>query len=139
MMGVPLRDSHISRGEERRVSVRENCSNLDDALTLFNKMVQTRPLPFIGNFNKLLRDIVRMKHYATVVSLIKQLECLGLAHNMYSLSFLINCFCRLNRVKLGFSIYGKLLKHRFLTNVTIFNSLINGLILEGKLSHAVRF
>uniref|UniRef100_A0A2P2MV87 Uncharacterized protein n=1 Tax=Rhizophora mucronata TaxID=61149 RepID=A0A2P2MV87_RHIMU len=51
-----------------------------------------------------------MKHYMTVVFLFKQLECLEVAHNVYALSILINCLCRLNKVKLGFSNFGKLLK-----------------------------
>ncbi|MBA0692837.1 hypothetical protein Goari_010368, partial [Gossypium aridum] len=43
--------------------------NVDDALFLFNKMIVKYPKPSIVEFNKLLGAIVRVKHYAVVVSM----------------------------------------------------------------------
>ncbi|XVE84499.1 hypothetical protein DITRI_Ditri17bG0018400 [Diplodiscus trichospermus] len=84
--------------------------NVDDAHTLFNQMFQKYPRPSIVDFTKILSAIVRMKHYAIVVSLCNQMELLRVPHNVYSLSILINCFCLLDRVDFGFSILGKMLK-----------------------------
>ncbi|GMJ12977.1 hypothetical protein HRI_004966900 [Hibiscus trionum] len=38
--------------------------NVDDALAVFNKMIEKHPKPSIVEFTKLLAAIVRMKHYA---------------------------------------------------------------------------
>ncbi|THG22715.1 hypothetical protein TEA_018483 [Camellia sinensis var. sinensis] len=40
---------------------------------------------------------------------------------------MINCFCNLNRVDLGFSILGKILKLGYESDTTTFNTLIKGL------------
>ncbi|KAK8562654.1 hypothetical protein V6N12_010727 [Hibiscus sabdariffa] len=55
----------------------DSFDNVDDALAFFNKMIQKYPKPSIVEFNKLLAPIVRMKHYAVVVSKYTQLELFG--------------------------------------------------------------
>ncbi|MBA0624969.1 hypothetical protein Godav_010230, partial [Gossypium davidsonii] len=47
----------------------DRSDNVDDALILFNKMIEKYPKPSIVEFTKLLAPIVRMKHYAIVVSM----------------------------------------------------------------------
>ncbi|KAK9292417.1 hypothetical protein L1049_020387 [Liquidambar formosana] len=49
-------------------------NNLEDALVLLDRMVQMRPRPLIVKFNQLLGPIARLKHYSTVISLIKRME-----------------------------------------------------------------
>uniref|UniRef100_A0A5B7BYT5 Uncharacterized protein n=1 Tax=Davidia involucrata TaxID=16924 RepID=A0A5B7BYT5_DAVIN len=44
---------------------------LDDALTLFNQVVQMRSLPSIVQFNQLLGAVVRIEYYSTAISLYK--------------------------------------------------------------------
>jgi pentatricopeptide repeat protein len=99
-------------------SVRDRCKsrsfrNLDDALGVFDRMLHMHPLPSIVDFNRLLTAIARMKHHSTMISLIKEMELLGIAPNVYILGVLINCFCHLNRVDFGFSILAKILKLGF--------------------------
>ncbi|XP_028122912.1 pentatricopeptide repeat-containing protein At1g62914, mitochondrial-like [Camellia sinensis] len=57
----------------------------------------------------------------------------------FTLNIVINCFCKLNRVDLGFSILGNLLKLGYEPNITTFNTLINGLCVNAKIALAVKF
>ncbi|XVE84521.1 hypothetical protein DITRI_Ditri17bG0020400 [Diplodiscus trichospermus] len=111
--------------------------NVDDALTLFNRMVQKYFSPFVVEFNKLLSAIVRMKYYAIVVSLHSQIELLGVSHNGYSLNILINCFFGLNQVGFRFSILGKRLKLGIDPTIVTFSTLINGFCTQSKVAQAV--
>ncbi|XVF88013.1 hypothetical protein PTKIN_Ptkin19aG0015300 [Pterospermum kingtungense] len=70
-------------------------------------MVQEYPRPCIVEFSKLIASIVRMKHFAVVVSLCNQINLLGLLHRIYTLYILINCFCHLNKVDFGLSVLGQ--------------------------------
>ncbi|PPE00211.1 hypothetical protein GOBAR_DD02787 [Gossypium barbadense] len=59
--------------------------NVDHALSLFNKMIEKYPKPSIVESTKLFSAIVRMKHYAIVVSMCSQMELLGVSHDVYFL------------------------------------------------------
>jgi hypothetical protein len=57
-------------------SARDQCRsgslrNLDDALGFFDRMLHMHPLPSVVDFTQLLSAIARMKHYSTVITLIK--------------------------------------------------------------------
>jgi len=70
-------------------SVRDRCRsrslrNLDDALGLFDRMLHIRPLPSLMDFTQLLIAIARMKRHSTVIFLIKEMELLGVAPDVYS-------------------------------------------------------
>ncbi|KAJ9162528.1 hypothetical protein P3X46_022293 [Hevea brasiliensis] len=80
-----------------------------------------------------------MKQYHTVISLSRTIESLGISHNIYSLSILINCFCRLHLVNFGFSILGKIIKFGLEPNTVTFTTLIKGLCIDGKINGAVDF
>ncbi|KAK8481313.1 hypothetical protein V6N11_047299 [Hibiscus sabdariffa] len=104
-----------------------NCfHNVDQALALFKEMI-----------NKLLGAMVRMKHYAIVVSLYSQTELTGVSHNTYSLSILIDCFCKLGQIGCGFSILGKMMKLGVEPNVVTFSILINGLCKQSTIAEAL--
>ena len=74
---------------------------IDDALTLLNQMLHTHPRPSLFEFTQLLGTIVRMKHYEAAVSLLRQMELLGIHHDVYTLNIVLNCFCRLPHVGFG--------------------------------------
>ncbi|MBA0567073.1 hypothetical protein Golob_011833, partial [Gossypium lobatum] len=92
---------HIEALSRKPMSVRgkgekdDRFDNVNDALILFNKMIDKYPKPSIVEFNKLLGAIVRMKHYAIVVSMYRRIDLLGVSRDVYSLNILINCFCQL--------------------------------------------
>ncbi|KAK9024545.1 hypothetical protein V6N11_004703 [Hibiscus sabdariffa] len=111
--------------------------NVDDALNLFDKMIGMYPKPSIVEFNKLLAAIVRMKHYAIVVSLCTRMELLGVSLDVYSFNILINCFCQLGRVDFGYSVLGGMLKLGVEPDIVTFSTLINGLCRQSKISQAV--
>lgn len=123
--------------------VRKQCklgfTKLDDALVLFNQMAQMRPLPSTSYFTQLLAAIVRLKHYTTVISLLKEMEALLIVElNVHILSVLINCYCHLNRVNFGFSIMGRILKLGYEPDCTTLTTLIRGLIGENRTGEAVK-
>ncbi|MBA0588706.1 hypothetical protein Gorai_001799 [Gossypium raimondii] len=111
--------------------------NVDDALTLFNEMIEQHPKRSIVEFTKLLVALVRMRHYATVVSLCSQMELLGVSHNDCSFNILINCFCQLGGIDSGFSVLVKMLKLGVKPDVVTFSTLIKGLCNRSKISQAV--
>ncbi|MBA0567054.1 hypothetical protein Golob_011815 [Gossypium lobatum] len=115
----------------------DRSDNVDDAFILFNKMIEKYPKPSIVEFTKLLAPIVRMKHNAIVFSMCSQMELLGVSHNVYSMSILINCFCQLARIDFGFSVLEKMLKLGVEPTVVIFSTLINGPCIQNKIFEAV--
>ncbi|KDP44284.1 hypothetical protein JCGZ_22913 [Jatropha curcas] len=111
--------------------------NIDDCLASFNLMLHSNPPSPIKEFSKLFSALVRMKHYATVISLSKQMEMFGISHNIYSFNVLINCFCHLDCVDFGYSLMGKIFKLGFQPTIVTFNTLIHGLCRVDKFGEAV--
>ncbi|KAG7591452.1 Pentatricopeptide repeat [Arabidopsis thaliana x Arabidopsis arenosa] len=109
----------------------------DDAIDLFQDMIGSRPLPSLVDFSKLFSAVARTKQYNLVLDLCKQMELKGIAHNNYTLSIMINCFCRCRKLCYAFSALGKIMKLGYEPNTVIFNTLFNGLCLEGRVSEAV--
>ena len=107
--------------------------NIDDALALFDRMLHVHHLPSIVDFNQLLGAIARMKHHSTMISLIKKMELSRTTPNVYVQGVLINCFCHLNRVDFGFSIFTRIFKFGFQPNCIILTTLVKGLCLQGKI------
>ncbi|KAL4387276.1 hypothetical protein GQ457_09G010780 [Hibiscus cannabinus] len=110
--------------------------------------------------NQLLGAMVRMKHYVIVVSLYSQMELTRVSHNTYSLSILIDCFCKLGQMGCGFSVLGKMMKlgvepnsriaealslfHKMLEegiqpHLHVYNTILNGLCKTKKVDAAGRF
>ena len=124
-------------------SVRDHCKsgtfkNLDHALDLFDKMLHMHPLPSIVDSTQLLGAIARMKHYAVVITLIRNMGSFGITPNVYTLNVLINCYCHLNRVDFGFSVLATILKLGYQPTQSTLNTLLKGLCLQGNVSGAVR-
>ncbi|XP_016747363.1 pentatricopeptide repeat-containing protein At1g62680, mitochondrial-like [Gossypium hirsutum] len=125
--------NHMETLSENSMSFRQNpknyhrFDNVDDALTLFNEMIEQLPKRSIVEFTKLLVALVRMRRYATVVSLCSQMELLGVSHNDYSFNILINCFCQLGGIDSGFSVLVKMLKLDVKPDVVTSSTLIKGL------------
>uniref|UniRef100_A0A199UD67 Pentacotripeptide-repeat region of PRORP domain-containing protein n=1 Tax=Manihot esculenta TaxID=3983 RepID=A0A199UD67_MANES len=112
-------------------------TRLHDAIASFNHVIHMNPLPSRVHFNRFLSALVKMKQYHSVLSMSKTIELLGISHDVYSLSILINCFCHLHLVDFGFSVFGKMLKFGLEPTTVTFNSLINGLCMESKIDKAV--
>ena len=113
-------------------SVRDECKvgsfrNVDHALDLIDTMLHMRPLPSILDFIILLNAIASMKHYSLVITLIKQIESLGISPDLYTLTILINCFYHLNRVAFGFFVLATILKLGFQPNHITLTTPVKGL------------
>ncbi|KAJ6928974.1 hypothetical protein NC652_012980 [Populus alba x Populus x berolinensis] len=118
--------------------VSNNSTNIsiDDALASFYRMVRVNPRPSVAEFGKFIGSFAKKKQYSTVVSLCNHMDLFGVTHNVYSLSALINCLCRLNHVDFAVSILGKMVKLGIQPNVITFNTLLNGVCMEGKIKEA---
>ncbi|XP_021771753.1 pentatricopeptide repeat-containing protein At2g17140-like [Chenopodium quinoa] len=115
-------------------------SDVETPLSLFDHMKLIRPLPGIIDFNILFSSICKIKPhppFSTVISLYRQLLFLGLRPNIYSLTILANCYCRLNFVDLGFSVLANIIKLGFQPNIVTFTTLINGFIHSNQFEKAV--
>ncbi|GAV64217.1 PPR_2 domain-containing protein [Cephalotus follicularis] len=106
-------------------------SGIDDALASFHGMLRMHPRPHVVQFTKVLTSLVKFKQYAAVVSLCKRMESLGIKHDVYTVTVLINCFCRLFHLHFGFSILGKMLNLGLEPSTVTSNTLINGLCVWG--------
>ncbi|KAJ4850678.1 hypothetical protein Tsubulata_050706, partial [Turnera subulata] len=73
------------------------------------RMLDEVPLPPIRKFNYLLADLVRMRHYETVISLSKQILQRGPTPDVYTLNILVNCLCKTAKTD---SVVGLLLSRR---------------------------
>ncbi|KAM5586540.1 hypothetical protein ABKV19_005455 [Rosa sericea] len=58
-------------------------SNVEDALKVFDEMLQRRPLPSVVCFNQLLGQLAKLKHYSGVLSLIRQMGLIGIAQDFF--------------------------------------------------------
>ncbi|KAF5940733.1 hypothetical protein HYC85_021900 [Camellia sinensis] len=66
------------------------------------------------------------------------LPLIGISVNIYTFNIVINCYCCVNGVYFGFSLLGTLFKRGYTPDVTTFNTLLNGLILQDKTPEAVQ-
>ncbi|XP_019056240.1 PREDICTED: pentatricopeptide repeat-containing protein At1g62914, mitochondrial-like [Tarenaya hassleriana] len=130
-----VRDRNMSYRDRLRCGVHD--CHAEYAVDLFDQMVQSRPVPSIVDFTKLLSAIMKMKRYDVVIFLCKKMELLGVSHNIYSLNVLINCFSHSPQVFLGLSVVGKILKLGYEPNVVTYTTLAHGFCIHGKISAAL--
>ncbi|RZC63437.1 hypothetical protein C5167_025221 [Papaver somniferum] len=142
---MSLRSYHGSRGGVTKLSsfVRDECKygrikKLDDGLKYFNQLISERPLPSIVTFCHILGSLTKIGCYSDVILLYKKMHCFGVNPDIYTLSILINCFCRLGKVDHGFCLLGDILKRGYLPNVITFTTLIKGLCLQEKIDSAYK-
>ncbi|KAJ1700046.1 hypothetical protein LUZ63_008558 [Rhynchospora breviuscula] len=132
---------------ERLVTERCRSGNLklEEAVSLFDRLFSSDHLrPSIHPFNSLLAAIPKTNHpdrYSTVISLFNRLNLIrdrGIYPDILTFGVVINCFCRMGRVDLGFSTLGLSLKHRRGINAFIFGSLIKGLCAARQIEDAAQ-
>ncbi|KAM7462446.1 hypothetical protein LguiA_030567 [Lonicera macranthoides] len=126
----------ISTTQSQRKPPKSASNNLQDSLVSFNRLLKSRATHSIIPINRVLGSIVKMGHYNTVLSLIKQVQLHGVPVDAYTISIGINCYCHLNRVTFGFSLLGSLFKRGYEPDVVIFTTLIKGLFSQDKFSEA---
>ncbi|KAI3736746.1 hypothetical protein L2E82_26731 [Cichorium intybus] len=109
----------------------------------FNRMIESRPVPPVREFNHILIKIAKMKQYPTAISLILDHDLLGsnsfVKPNLYTFSIAINCFCHMDRVAFGFSVYGNMFKLGYRPDCAIINTLVRGLCYNGLIYDAMKF
>ncbi|KAM0013084.1 putative tetratricopeptide-like helical domain superfamily [Helianthus debilis subsp. tardiflorus] len=97
-------------------------TKVDDALQVFDEMLQRQPPPNIIQFTKLINSIVKMKQYSTA---------------LYAMTISINCHCQLNQVAYGFALLATIFKQGYSPDQATYNTLINGLVLADWVFEAV--
>ncbi|KAL8156222.1 hypothetical protein AgCh_001351 [Apium graveolens] len=105
---------------------------LDDALFLFDKMLEMKLLLPALNFSQLLAGLVRMKEYSVGVSMFRDMCILCVPVNIFTYTTAINCCCHLNRLDYAFSLLGGIIKRGFVPNVVTYNTLIKGLLSQDR-------
>ncbi|PHT96500.1 hypothetical protein BC332_34574, partial [Capsicum chinense] len=110
---------------------------LDDAVSLFHRMVRMKPIPSLSVFCKLFKTMLSMKHYSAVVSLFQEMRKLDIPINDFVLNILINSYCLMHRSDCAFSLLPFYLKSGIPFNVVTFATLIRGLFAEHNLNDAV--
>ncbi|KAL6204480.1 hypothetical protein ACLB2K_021747 [Fragaria x ananassa] len=134
---MALFHSKPSKPSNSRETHPEN-HNVEDALKVFDEMLQRRPLPSVVRFTQVLAPLVKLKHYPTVLSLNSQMLLSGIRPNHYTLAIVINCYCRLNRMDYALSVLAHFFKLGLQPNVTTFSTLINGFVLNNRVADAAR-
>ncbi|TQD90872.1 hypothetical protein C1H46_023551 [Malus baccata] len=104
---------------------------------MFDEMLQMRPLPSVVRFNQIMGQVAKLKPYSAVVALYNRMSMSGIRPDVYSLTIIINCLCRLNTLINGLSVLGKFFKLGFEPNVATFNTLINGFLLHNREAEAI--
>ncbi|KAI3704976.1 hypothetical protein L1987_75206 [Smallanthus sonchifolius] len=112
-------------------------TKVDDALQVFDEMLQRQPPPSIFQFTKLITLIVNMKQYSTALILIKQMRLIGIPASIYTMNISINCHCRLNQVTYAFALLATIFKQSHPPDFTTYNTLLNGLVLADRVFEAV--
>ncbi|KAJ0705352.1 putative tetratricopeptide-like helical domain superfamily [Helianthus annuus] len=112
-------------------------TKLNDALQLFDQMLQRKPQPSILELTQQISVIVRMGHYSTALSLFKRINLMGISSDVYAMNISINCHCRLNQASYGFGLLATIFKQGHAPNVATYGTLIHGLVLGDQVFEAV--
>ncbi|PRQ33752.1 putative pentatricopeptide [Rosa chinensis] len=101
-------------------------------------MLQTRPLPSLVRFPQILGQLVKLKHYWEAITLYKVQTnaSLRISPDVYSLSIIMNCYSRLNRIGFSLSVLAQFFKFGLELNVTTFTTLIIGFFIQNKVAEA---
>ncbi|XP_004295751.1 PREDICTED: putative pentatricopeptide repeat-containing protein At1g12700, mitochondrial-like [Fragaria vesca subsp. vesca] len=128
------RENHLgNRPSKHRV-----VSNVQDALKVFDEMIQSRPLPPVIPFNKILTQLVKLKQFPAVLSLKRQMGLVGIASDACTLNITINCYCHLNQMEYALSVLAHFFKLGLQPNVATFATLIHGFVLRNRVADAAR-
>lgn len=115
----------------------KNIRCLDDCVGLYEEMRRMRPLPSVIQFNQLLKGVVRLEEYSAAISLYRNLCCLRIPIDEYTMTIAINICCLSNRADFGLSILGSFFKRGRVPNAFTFSSLLKGLFQENRASEAL--
>ncbi|XP_050111695.1 putative pentatricopeptide repeat-containing protein At1g12700, mitochondrial [Malus sylvestris] len=126
------RASKLTESRNTQQHLRVKITNVEDALNVFDEMLQRRPLPSIIPFTQVLGQLAKLKNYSTIISLNNQMVMSRNRPNAYTLTIIINCFCHLNQMEFSLSVLGILFKLGFEPNVTTYTTLINGFLLKNR-------
>ncbi|KAK8617496.1 hypothetical protein V6N13_080410 [Hibiscus sabdariffa] len=101
-------------------------------------MISMRPFPSILAFDHLLGALSKMKHYALLASMCKQMMgCSEFQPDVSAMNIWLRCLCNLKEVKLGFSVFAMIIKLGLQPDPYTMNALLLGLIDEGKIVEAM--
>lgn len=111
-------------------------TNMHFASFLFREMMRIRPQPPVALFSNLLNAVVKMDQYTAALSMFDEMRQSGAPMNVCTMNIVINCYCLLNRVDLGFAMVGSLLKLGYVPDAVTFTTLIKRLCVNDKVIEA---
>ncbi|KAL0459442.1 UNVERIFIED_CONTAM: hypothetical protein Slati_0571400 [Sesamum latifolium] len=97
---IPLRKSPRNDGK----------MNVNDALAQFEKMLQMQTQPPVSSFDTLLGTVAKAKKYDDLFFMFNRMVEANLLPEYIGMNILINSYCDLKRVGLGFAVMGGMLK-----------------------------
>ncbi|KMZ55948.1 hypothetical protein ZOSMA_9G00510 [Zostera marina] len=132
----------VSSFHELETNIRTQCNsyNFDktSALKLFDVMLNSHSPPSVMSFNILLTRVRRLGDSTFVIRIYK--TSLGadiVSPDVYTYGILIESYCRLGRLDLGFGVLSDMIKRGCNPNIVVFNSLIDGLCKQGRIRGAM--
>ncbi|XP_076944171.1 uncharacterized protein LOC143614699 [Bidens hawaiensis] len=104
-----------------------NISNPNTIIHYFNYLILLQPIPPISKFNQLLASVSNT-HLAIILYRKLNNTHLPICPNLITFNIILDCYCNVNEVGLGFGILGVILKKGFVANCVTYTSLIKGLV-----------
>ena len=135
------RDSFADFEETLRIRCKSNDFSVIEALRFFDSMVDMKPMPSIRSFNTLFGSMSKTNQSSTAVSMYTHLFRFRFAEfhpNVVTLTIIINCLCRSNNPKSGFSVLATMFKCGIRYNLHTLCTLLNGLCKSGESENALK-
>ncbi|KAL9998488.1 putative tetratricopeptide-like helical domain superfamily [Helianthus debilis subsp. tardiflorus] len=101
-------------------------------------MIQRKPLPSVIKFNQLLNAVTKMNHFSSCLHLFKQMCVVRVPVSEYSVNIAIKCCCQMSRTNDGFALLASCFRRAVVPDVYIFNTLLDGLVLEDRILETER-
>nr|GEW06501.1 hypothetical protein [Tanacetum cinerariifolium] len=131
-----------SRRNLRLLLISHCHSPRDHSRTSNNPLTHTRLLLPHSGSQKVINstthsNCVKMKHYSTALSLLKQIHFIGIPWNIYTFNISINWYSRLKQVNYSFALLATIFKLGHPPDLATYNTLLNGLVLADRVFEAV--
>lgn len=99
-------------------------------------LLNRRPIPPPYDFNQILYSLVKNHDFKSAMKIGHKFLLHRRLFDSHTLHVFMNCCCSVNEVKNAYSLVSLLIKCGFELRPFTFNTLLKGLILEGRISEA---
>lgn len=100
-------------------------------------MMRMQPRPSHVQFNNLLSDVARMRHYPVALHLFDEMLHWNAPVDHYTFNIVIDSLCSLRRADVGLATLGTLSKLGYGPNVITLSTLVKGFCKMGRVNEAL--